>query len=413
VITPSAFLDLFLAPAFVLVLSVWAAVSLYLVLRALSAGRRDRSVKAARAVLGRNAETGTAPAPAELQALLEGLAPDAVLKLAATAPDATAPAVAAAALERLGEANVEALAVRPSSARNNWKRIAGLQLLSRGGSASLLRVLERVVSDRDLEISGAALALLARVPERKAAALLIGALKDGRHPGSRVATYLDQFPLPIGESLRPLLHHPDIGARYWGATLLARQLVPGIDAELAALTGDASALVRRAAVASLATLGGSHARDAARALLGDDVWYVRAHAARALAETDDPDAASAIAPLLADRDWWVRLAAKESLQRLGGESWSILVPYLDHRDTFARNGAAEVLQNTGVLDSLIVMEAATSGPSPAKIDMLRKIAAAGGTRMTEALLERVDAETRPRVRALLQTLGLEPVGAGS
>ena len=31
--------------------------------------------------------------------------------------------------------------------------------------------------------------------------------------------------------------------------------------------------------------------------------------------------------------------------------------------------------------------------------MLRKIAAAGGTRMTEALLERVDDQTRPRVRA--------------
>ena len=44
--------------------------------------------------------------------------------------------------------------------------------------------------------------------------------------------------------------------------------------------------------------------------------------------------------------------------------------------------------------------------------MLRKIASAGGTRMTEALLERVDATTRPRVLTLLQTLGLAPSEAG-
>ena len=74
---------------------------------------------------------------------------------------------------------------------------------------------------------------------------------------------------------------------------------------------------------------------------------------------------------------------------------------------------AEVLQNIGVLDSLIVLEAATSRPSAAKLEMLRKIAQAGGTRMTAAMLERVDDRARPRVRALLETLGLEPAGVSS
>ena len=109
----------------------------------------------------------------------------------------------------------------------------------------------------------------------------------------------------------------------------------------------------------------------------------------------------------------MRLAARESLQQMGEEIWSVLVPYLDHEDAFARNGAAEVLQNIGVLDSLIVMEAATSRPSASKVEMLRKIAAAGGTRMTEALLERVDDQARPRIRHLLASLGLEPTGVRS
>ena len=46
-----------------------------------------------------------------------------------------------------------------------------------------------------------------------------------------------------------------------------------------------------------------------------------------------------------------------------------------------RNGAAEVFQNLGVLDSLIVMEAATDNPGATKIDMLRRIAEAGGVRL--------------------------------
>ena len=142
------------------------------------------------------------------------------------------------------------------------------------------------------------------------------------------------------------------------------------------------------------------------------MWYVRAHAARALGDAGGPDVAEEVAPLLADREWWVRLAAKESLQAMGEEVWAVLVPFLDHADPFARNGAAEVLQNIGILDSLIVLEAATARPSATKIEMLRKIASAGGTRMTEALLERVDATTRPRVLTLLQTLGLAPSEAG-
>jgi hypothetical protein len=49
-------------------------------------------------------------------------------------------------------------------------------------------------------------------------------------------------------------------------------------------------------------------------------------------------------------------------------------------------------------------------PSAAKIEMLRKITAAGGTHMADALLDRVDANNRARVRELLSTLGLELAG---
>ena len=63
-----------------------------------------------------------------------------------------------------------------------------------------------------------------------------------------------------------------------------------------------------------------------------------------------------------------------------------------------RNGAAEVFQNLGVLDSLIVMEAATDNPGATKIDMLRRIAAAGGVRFTDSLIERAGPIVGPRIR---------------
>jgi HEAT repeat protein len=298
--------------------------------------------------------------------------------------------------------------------RANWRRIAALRLLAHQGYSGLVPLLGRAVDDADSEIAGAAIALLSRIPDMKAAEILVAALKGGRYAGSRVATYLDRFPLPVPGLLRPLLHHPDATVRYWGVTLLARHAqLPLIEADLTALTRDPAPLVRRAAIASLSRVNAPAAVAAARTLLADDVWYVRAHAARALGEANDPELAAAVAPLLADREWWVRTAAKDALQRIGPEVWASLVPYLDHPDLFARNGAAEVLQNIGVLDSLIVLEAATARPSASKVEMLKKIAAAGGVRMTDALLDRVGEPQRGRVRELLASIGLEPAGAPS
>jgi HEAT repeat protein len=417
VLTPSHLLGVLLLPAFCLALAAWVAVSLVLLLRGLTGGRRALALARARQTLDAVYRRQLDP-EAEHSAMVAAVATlpgDVLVSLggAAGEPSGRSRTLAEAVVARMGREGVERLATAVASPRHNGRRIAAMRLLAHARVPGVTTLLAAAVDDRDQEIAGAALALLARVPDDTAAAALVEALKQSKYAPSRVATYLDQFDRPIGGALRPLLHHPDPNVRYWGATLLARHAVEGVDADLAQLAGDPAPLVRKAAVASLAQIGGPRLPPAARALLTDPAWFVRAHAARALAATGDAEVAAEIAPLLADREWWVRLAAKESLQHLGDEVWSVLVPYLDHEDGFARNGAAEVLQNIGILDSLIVLEAVTSKPSAAKLEMLRKIASAGGTRMTAALLERVDARTRPRVRALLETLGLEPAGVRS
>src|SRR5204863_8717197 len=130
-----------------------------------------------------------------------------------------------------------------------------------------------------------------------------------------------------------------------------------------------------------------------------------------MGKLDRPDLAEEVANLLADRDWWVRFAAKECLETMGAEVWPVLARRLNHPDRFVRNGAAEVFENLGVLDSFIVMEAATDDPAPEKIDMLRRIALAGGLRLTDSLIERTGTLVGPRVRQLLATIGLERIGA--
>ena len=416
-LSPSALLDVLLMPSFVLALGAWASVSLLLLLKGLSGGRRAIALAQARQAVDhiRRRELEPGAENSAIVALVATLPDSVLLPLGASgAPDAPQTRrLAEAIVARIGRRQLEALAVASAHPRHNARRIAAMELLTRAESPGVTRLLARTVDDRDQEIVGASLAMLGRVPDDIAAAALVDALKETKYTPSRIATYLDRFERPLGESLRPLLHHPDPNVRYWGATLLSRHPVAGIDSDLAALSRDPAPLVRKAAVASLAHLGGTRLEQVATALLADDAWFVRAHAARALATTGDADHAEVIAPLLTDREWWVRLAAKESLQQLGDEVWAVLVPYLDHEDGFARNGAAEVLQNIGVLDSLIVLEAATSRPSAAKLEMLRKIASAGGTRMTAAMLERVDDRARPRVRALLETLGLEPAGVQS
>ena len=94
---------------------------------------------------------------------------------------------------------------------------------------------------------------------------------------------------------------------------------------------------------------------------------------------------------------------------MGNDVWPVLVRCIDDQDAFVRNGAAEVFQNLGLLDNLIIIEAATDYPCEEKIDMLRRIKAAGGGRLTDSLIERVGPSVRPRVRRLLSTIGLQRV----
>jgi HEAT repeat protein len=368
------------------------------------------SVETARKKLGRTEFKTLSPSERSgyLQELLRDIPRRTIERVASSSftPDWMAESFAVYLVDRWG---IEVFVHRAQPRKGwvpKWRRIAALRILFHVGYEDILVLLENALRSGDRDLAGAAVVISAKIENSKAAQLLIDALVGGHYPASRIATHLDHFPIPISGLLRPLLRSPEAVVRFWGVTLLSRYKdLDGLDAEVSELGSDADARVRKASVETLGVLGGAHAAQTAVDLLQDENWFVRAHAARALGDLGRSDLAGVIAPLLADPEWWVRCAAKESLEAMAPESLEILVDCLDHPDRFARNGAAEVLQNTGYLDRLL-SEFAGGDPSPGKKEILRKAFVAGGVLLVDAVVGRGDAVSRSRFSAIVEELGL-------
>jgi HEAT repeat protein len=314
--------------------------------------------------------------------------------------------------DRWGIEGLERDAVSHRSTRDKWRRMTALRILCQLGHPRSIELLAQAVREPNVDVALVALSQLGGSQDPAAVEILIEALKRRQHPAPGIAVQLDRSPQNIAARLKPLLVDADPVVRMWAATLLSRYPeVEELERDLTPLAGDPDPRVRKAAIQSLGVVGDALATATAVRLLKDPVPYVRATAARALGKLDRPDRAWEVAALLGDQDWWVRFAAKECLETMGSEIWPVLVRSLDSPDRFVRNGAAEVFQNLGLLDSLILMEAATDDPASAKIDMLRRITVAGGVRLTDSLIERAGAIVGPRVRRLLTTIGLEHVEA--
>lgn len=276
--------------------------------------------------------------------------------LAGIASDAATPQpVAEAAARRLLQRRRGRIANQARSHRSDtdkWRRLAALRILSLAGSTVAKPELARALRDPDPDVVGGAVTILGSRSDLESAALLVTALRAGRYSRSRVAAQLEAFPLPVADLLRPLLEDPEPAVRQWGATLLGRYPSAQTELDLAALITDEAPQVRASVLKSLTRIESRFAVPAAVTALGDPVWFVRVHAARALGGLGEVDQAPELVALLADRQWWVRTAAKESLQELGEAVTSAVMPALKSDDKFVRDGAAEVLQNIGVIDAL-------------------------------------------------------------
>jgi HEAT repeat protein len=375
---------------------VWLGITLFALLTRLIYEVQLGFVRTAR----RLAEAANGDA-AQLERTLRRLPRRTIERMAADT--ATAPTLAAALARHAAsrsEMRLRATAAGHTSEVSKWRRIAALRILTLSGSDAALPLLAQALSEADPDVVNAALATLGDIRDERAAAILVQALRDGTGPRSRIATQLDEFPLDVAHLLLPLLRSWDPNVRYWAVKLLARyRTLPSLPLELATLAGDEDAAVRAAVAETFGTVGGPAATAIAIELLGDEVPFVRAHSARALGMQGRPVLAALVAKLLGDEEFWVRSAAKRALEQLGPEATPYVVAYLESTDAFARNGAAEVLQNTGVVDRLA--RQLIDDPARERTrGLLRSIVEAGGTEYEEALIARTDDE-EPHVGALI------------
>ena len=306
----------------------------------------------------------------------------------------------------------------PHRGRRKWRRISALFALGHIRAGGVHALLEAAIFDPDAEVAGAAGVVLHRLGDWRAAQILIAALRNGSSSRSRIATQLDQHPIAIDELLLPLLTDPRPHARFWGASLMMRyQHTTGLAKAMVTLAADSHPAVRRAALETLSGMGGDAAASTALRSLGDPIAFVRATAVRAVGQwgkaQDDHSVRRAYAvrlsPSLADTSWDVRLATKEALEALGPNVWREVAVALDSPDAFARNGAAEVLQNLRLLD--VVMEEWGRGrvPSAEVLDVLTGAFREGGVPMVDAVISRLDPDLAASLAGVLTNLRLLPV----
>jgi len=271
-----------------------------------------------------------------------------------------------------------------------WRRVAALARLEEAHHPAVPRLIKSVLADPDPRIATAAIRTLGTIGDEWAVDLLVSALHEGSGPRSRIAAELERLAPDPGPKLVPLLRDWNPAVRFWGATLLRPYPELG-ESSLISLTWDSDPNVRAAAVETLATRNGPAVEAATLACLDDSVWFVRVHAARAAGHVVGAAAAPTLTRLLADERWWVRTAAKDALRGLGTEAVPSLLSVLTHSDSFARNGAAEVLQDVGFVDFL-----ALDNPNN---PLLERIFAAGGQRLREAAETRVQGVEEREVQA--------------
>jgi HEAT repeat protein len=273
--------------------------------------------------------------------------------------------------------------------RRRWNRIEAVRLIAETSTplrAAERRELAAALADRNEDVRLGALAAVSLRADELAAELLVAALAEWTTGRARVAAELERQP---PEHVAPLLEHlltdsrPDV--RFWALQVIGRSRSPLHWPSISELLRDPSPNVR-AALAEALPVSYRRPTMALRRLLADEEWFVRVHAARALGEARVTRSAPAIAELLRDHSWWVRDAAEKALVALGKAGIREALRLLEDDDPFARDSAAEVLQESGYLDWCVT--AAASGDAEAEA-VLAKVRSAVGDVLVESAVARV------------------------
>lgn len=248
------------------------------------------------------------------------------------------------------------LAQRAGPGVGEWLRAGALVRLIEGHDPDAEALARSAIRSDDAELRYAAVSALGTIAgdEDWAVDVLLEALAEGRERAARIAAALERAAPRPGDRLAPLLTHPSPVVRFWCARLLAAY--PAHRRAVARLSGDPSAQVRAAVLETLRITatgpGDPAALRLAVELLREERPTVRYQAVQTVAELGHGPVAPLLVPLLADESWSVRRQAEESLAALGLDGANAATRALTSKDRDASEGAARVLEATGVIDDL-------------------------------------------------------------
>ena len=315
------------------------------------------------------------------------------------------------AFERLGF--VDASLARLSSHRW-WTRAEAAEKLGLMGSDKATRALVGAMADPIAEVRVRAARALGNIRTSEALAPLVRALDDpGRWSAIRVAGILigagDEAVDILLREFEHMPRHARISAIDIFGRIRSLKSIPLLARLLRSDDPDARA---RAAFA-LGNIGDPGTAPALVETLRDPSWPARAMAARALGRLPEDGSIPALCASLSDHQWWVRANAAEALKSKGDAGMRALLGMLDAKDVYAAQQAVQMLQESGVLDSLVAQLG--SQQADARQQALEVMAKMVKLRRTDLLTEMAHAHPEASIRSRLAIiLGLrsapQPVG---
>jgi HEAT repeat protein len=295
------------------------------------------------------------------------------------------------------------------TSRRWWQRAEAAEKLGLMGSEKTTDALIARMSDPMPEVQVRAAQALGGIGTTASLRPLVRALAEsGRWSAIRVSGIL------IGagdEAVDVLLEEFDrlpAGARISAVDIFGRIRSLRASPLLRRLLEEQDPDLRARAANALGMLGDPTAAVFLKESLFDPHWAVRAMSAKALGRLRETDSIEALCEGLEDPQWWVRANAAEALRSKGPAGENALIGMLDSEDPYAAQQSVQMLQESGVLDSLIGMLVSTRPGEQAralqvmtKIVKLRRVEA-----LTEMARDHPDRNVRQRLGALL---GVEAV----
>lgn len=244
--------------------------------------------------------------------------------------------------------------IRQLHSRLKSRRSDAARCLGRVGDPRAVPELQKLLQDPGEEVREAALYALGRIGTREALESMLDALNEGdRWSQEKVAEAVEEAGDESRRVLVGLLRDGNPVRRAFAAEVMGG--IGGAEEAvyLEEALADEEVDVRARAADSLGRMRHRLARPALLQALEDPAWQVRSQAVKALGIIGEEKDVPRLVDKLRDTEWWVRNNAAAALREMGESGEGPLVEMLWDADRFARETAAQALEESSVVERLI------------------------------------------------------------